>query len=179
MKWIALGLIVSACGTLYAQEPPAKIAIKAMPTEIQRQPVTEGEARKVFIRAEQIIRKVTKTNAPAPPINLGTTATKVKRAQVIAQLARLLKLTQPAFRLTPMPKPVDPAPLKIPSGVPRDQLTMLVRFGAVGNYSHLATGPGDTISVKDFGDALGFFMARIAQVTHMPSTEFTPFLEKG
>jgi hypothetical protein len=40
----------------------------------------------------------------------------------------------------------------------------------------LATGPTDSITVSDFGDAIGFFVSRVAQMSHMPNRKWTPWL---
>jgi hypothetical protein len=53
---------------------------------------------------------------------------------------------------------------------------MLVRLGAVARVGPLATNKSDTIDAPDFGDAIGFFLARMAEITHQPSSKWTPWL---
>jgi hypothetical protein len=64
------------------------------------------------------------------------------------------------------------------TGPQRDNLEMLVRMGAVAKIGPLATGPGNVLTVPEFGDAIGFFLARMAQMTHLPSSKWTPALRK-
>jgi hypothetical protein len=44
----------------------------------------------------------------------------------------------------------------------------------------VAVGPNkDTLTIEEFGDALGYFFARLADLTHTPSFEYSPYLGGG
>jgi hypothetical protein len=58
-------------------------------------------------------------------------------------------------------------------------LESLIRGGYVGKVSPLATSTEDSMSLLHFGDAVGFFMSRAAEVTHLPSPKWSPNLGAG
>jgi hypothetical protein len=139
--------------------------------------VTQADARVVFERAEKLLRNVTKTKAVVPAIPLKGTSP-ITRAQTIDQLNRLYEIVRPTVKVTPRPVLVRESAVKL-AGPSRSTLLKLVRMGAVGNFAPLATGPDDKLTPKQFGDALGFFLARMAQMTHLPSRKFSPPLMDG
>ncbi len=101
------------------------------------------------------------------------------RAMVIAEMDRVFDECKPKFRLTPRPLKVyqDSIDKHNPDPKVRAILTKLVQWGCVATVGPLVTGPGEGMDNKQFGDALGFFMLRIIQLTHQPDPKWSPDLQ--
>ncbi len=171
MKLLACCLLSLVALAGVAQGPAKKPAANAPAS------VTESEAKATFARAEKILRKLTKSTRQVQPISLAG-SNSVSREKVVLQLDRLYEIVRPTTKLTPRPIIVNVRVLKM-SGGSKDKLVRLVKLGAVGNYGTLAAGPDNKLSVREFGDTLGFFMARMAEMTHMPNPKWSPPLMDG
>ena len=172
MKHLALVALLVFAVTAFGQER-TPIKPKEVAPEIAKQIVTEGEANKVFARAEAMLRKKLALDSKAAPIDLGTSAAPVSREKVVAQFSRLYELSKPKFKLNPKPVGYDPKVLKMDNKKSLDQLVVLLKAGAIAERARVAVGPADTLTVKEFGDTLGYFLARIAQLPHMPIPEYS------
>lgn len=152
------------------------LAVAAM-AAAKETPVTKSEAAAVFGRAQKVIRDVLrlKTDLTAFPGGAGVAT----RAQILEHFQTILKTVEPRFKVTPPRlKPAasfislkDPAAKKL-----AEQLEIL---GFVDRYGPLATSKDDGLEPRQFGDALGFFLTRLAELTHTPSTKFSPYLMPG
>jgi hypothetical protein len=153
---------------------------KSVPPRVaDNRPVTFQEASEVFSRAEKTISSALgikghqasqKTPLPNKPVS---------RNFVIERMADLLTVVKPKVRLTPAPVTYDKTVLKLDDPKLLATLNKLVKLGAVAKLGPLATGPGNTLTPAQFGDAVGFFMARIGQITNLPSNKWTPSLQSG
>jgi hypothetical protein len=176
---LLVGAVCGAACLAPAQDAPEglkKHSAKVIATSSA--PVTQSEARAVFAKAGAAIRKALNIEHAQPPVSIPSGSAPVRREQVIGEMARIYTYILPKVKLTPMPVKYDPAVLKIEHSE-SGNLNMFVRIGAVGRVSPLATGPSDTLTVPQFGDALGFFLARMTELTHMPSNKWTPELQPG
>jgi hypothetical protein len=173
---IATCVLALSANVVQAQDPtgPAKIKTHT-PVVKDLTPVTSSEAATVLRQAGQIMSKAFEQPVPSQ-LPIPDKAAPVTREQVVATLAEQFQALSPRFKFTPNPVNFDAKMLRIGS-TQRSNLERLIRFGCVGKVAPLATGPKDTISVSEFGDALGFFMARIAQLTHLPDPKWSPTLE--
>ena len=151
---------------------PKPTAILAAPQETA--PVTAREARDAFARLIALYGDVNGVRLGAPSIPaLDRPAT---RGEVVAEMARLYRTAEPGIRFTPAEIRFDVSRLSID----RPSLPILRRLvarGFVGPVAPLATGPKPTLGIKQFGDALGFFGSRLAQISHLPSPAWTPMLK--
>jgi hypothetical protein len=100
----------------------------------------------------------------------------VTRELVVAELSQEYDLLSPKAKYTPLPVSYDPSVLKI-AAAERTSLERLIRLGFVARVGPLATGPTDTITPHDLGDAVGFFMCRIAQITYLPDPKWSPMIQ--
>ncbi|HSI72995.1 MAG TPA: hypothetical protein VK934_07440 [Fimbriimonas sp.] len=173
MKIAALAAVALLLPGALAQEPQTGLK-KTQPKPAPKAAgfVTEADAKAVFTRAELIIRKVTKSTAKVSPISLSGNQP-ISRAKAIREFNRLYDVTRPQIKSTPRPVKMNLEVIKM-SGSTREILIKLVKLGAVGNYSTLAAGPADKLTPRDFGDSLGFFLSRMAQMTHTPSSRWSP-----
>ncbi|MEZ0326547.1 MAG: hypothetical protein ACAH95_11640 [Fimbriimonas sp.] len=175
-----VGLLFLGClmATAVAQQPKAGLTKpkKHITAKVVGY-VTEAEAKVVFEKAEKMLRKLTKSTTLLKPIPLSGSSA-VARSKVVMQLDRLYEMIRQKVRLTPRRVPINAGVLRM-SGPAKDKLARLVKLGAIGNYGPLAAGPADKLTVKEFGDALGFFIARMAEMTHMPNPKWSPALMDG
>lgn len=100
------------------------------------------------------------------------------RAYIILKLDRLFERARPTFRFTPRRVRFDARVLKV-GKAERPALEKLIAWGCVARVGPLATGPGATIGLKEFGDAIGFFVARLADLTHTPDPKYSPGMMGG
>jgi hypothetical protein len=173
MKAVVTLLLACAVVGAQAQEPQTglhKSKPKAVPNVAGY--VTEADAKAVFARAEQVIRRITGSTATVPAIKLAGSQP-ITRSKTVEQFERLYAVVRPQVKITPRPVKINMSVIKM-SGPAKNTLVRLVKLGAVGNYSNLAAGSVDKLNATEFGDSLGFFLARMAQLTHTPSSKWSP-----
>jgi hypothetical protein len=171
--FLAGALVLTAVGA--PQEPKEGLSRRPKNVVSTNAPVTQAEARAVFTRAERVLRSALNLKGSGvSPLPAGKQP--VTRDQVVGEFARLYKLVGPSAKLTPRPVRFEVTRLRM-SGARREDLTRLVRLGAIAPVGAVAAGPKETLTVAEFGDALGFFLARMAEITHMPSRKWTPALQ--
>lgn len=165
---LVLALLQTADGRL------AHPKVKTLPP-VGSGPVTAREARESFLRASALLTKVHGVG-----LGLGSIPAADRpatRAEIVAEMTRLAKASEPTFRFTPALAKYTPARFKIDTAQ-RAALGRLVGRGLVAPVGPLATGPGPGLTPKELGDALGFFVSRLAQMSHLPSPKWTPMLQK-
>lgn len=171
----AVSLAVSA----YTQERTGLSKPKPHTQKVAKKadvPVTEAEAVKVLAKAEKILVSVASTRAGTLAIKPSTKP--VTRQAVVREFGRIFRALKPTFKVTPKMVVVKSRGVSI-TGPERKDLDTLVLWGAVGPYAPLATSKSKNLTVSEFGDAVGFFMARMADLTHLPSSKYTPALMKN
>jgi hypothetical protein len=174
--WVCVGIVALATIGGAQQEPKDGLTRKA-PKKVAATsaPVTQAEAKTAFTKAERVLRAA--LNLPAKgssPLTAGPRP--VTRAQVVGEFNRLYKMVLPSAKLTPRPVKFDQARLRM-TGASRADLVKLVRLGAIAPIGPVAAGRKDSLTVAEFGDALGYFLVRMAEITHMPSRKWTPALQ--
>lgn len=137
-------------------------------------PVTQGEAYNVFSRAVSMLSTILEMKIAPPAAKPVQPKQPVTRIQMIESLNKLFESVRPKFKFTPRPVPFDKKRLNVKDSAANQHLQRLVSFGFVAPVGPLATGPKDTLTVEDFGDALGFYITRLAEITHMPDTKWSP-----
>jgi len=168
-------LIFCGVATLSSAQDLPKHTPRAVKTTDQ--PVSQGEARAVFVRAEESLREALSMPKGKPAVTIPDSTKPVNRAQVVAEFARLYDVLRPKIKLTPRPTMFDAKVVRLSDAKQKAHLLALIKWGAVAKLGPLSTGPGDTLTVPEFGDALGFFMSRMAYMTHLPSADWTGALK--
>lgn len=144
----------------------------------QTAPVTRGEVHAATARMETLVREVLRLpagSAPAP----AKPDEAASRAEITQALARLFRVAEPKFVYTPRPQKFDASRVrKLPVAADQAALEKLIRWGGVAPYGPLATNSGG-LTPKELGDALGFCVARLAELTHTPSSKFSPGLMRN
>lgn len=178
MKYLLAAVVLLGAATAPAQEVRDGLGKTSRPpARINNSPVTAAEAREALLRAEGVLRKSLLLSGK-PTSSVPSVPKPITRSTVVAEFNRIYRLVKPKAKLTPRPSSYVASRLKI-SPDQRANLEAMVRLGAVAPYGPLATGPAETLTVAEFGDALGFFMSRLAEITHLPSNRWTPSLQDG
>jgi len=136
-------------------------------------PVTGQDATVVFGKVQTAFAYVL-TVRPVRSSMIKNTVTPVDRREVVMEFIRLRSLASSAFRMKMRPARYDKSRWSWNS----PELELLVREGYIAPLGPITTNKAVTLSPAEFGDALGFFLARISQVTHQPSTKWTPYLQQ-
>jgi hypothetical protein len=138
--------------------------------------VTVGEANVVLDRVDAAIRKT--LALPAARATTDRSDKAVTRAQILARLDAMFESYRPKFHYTPRPSRADASAASKSNKDPKTLATIakLSRFGCVGPVGRLVVGPADTLSVADFGEAVGYFMAQIAALTYTADPKWVPAL---
>jgi len=137
--------------------------------------VTNPEAQATFKRIAGLLTSVLHLNlphsAPAMPAK-GL----VSKSDIIRQFSWLVQVARPAFVVTPGPVRVDAKRLVMQDASLKPAMQKLVAGGFVPNYGVMATSKSANMSIADFGETVGFFLARLVEYTHTPSSKWTPYL---
>lgn len=142
-------------------------------------PVSQSEARTVFVKVESLMRKSLDLPAAKPGVGIPQSSAAVKRSQVVAEFARIYQVVRPKVKLTPRDTAFDPKVVKLTDAKQKANLLALIKMGAVARIGPLSVGPTDSLTVPEFGDAVGFFISRMAFMTHLPSSDWTGSLKKS
>jgi hypothetical protein len=161
----------------FGQDKPALKPRVAPPDSTA--PVTQSEARATMAKVQASLSAVAGHSMSFAPSTIPDSSQPVTHEQVITEFDRLYKGAKPYFKFTPHPVWYDPSVFSVKSGSPaRPMLELLVKQGFIPRVSLLATSKQDTMSIYDFGDTVGLFVARVADVCHLPSPKWSPNIEK-
>lgn len=138
--------------------------------------MTRAELSTTVNRVGDLLTRVLSLDPPILRLKMtGATNNPASREEVLDQFARLFRSVSPKFRIKPRPVPFPAREARIAKRA-LPTLRTLVEWGCVAPVGPLATGPAATLTLSEYGDALGFFLARLAELTHTPSRKFTPYL---
>ena len=163
MKRLITPLAVCVASILVAQTTPST------------KPVTTKAAYSVMSRHEAALSSVVKG---VTPTNQKGDATPMSRSTFILELERVFDEAKPSFRWTPRHmRVIEPVIAKY-NADPKIQaaLKKLSRYGCIAPVGPIVVGPGDTLTPRQFGDALGFFNVRISHLVHQPDPKWSPDL---
>ncbi|MFQ3676468.1 MAG: hypothetical protein SNJ74_00805 [Fimbriimonadaceae bacterium] len=173
-------LVVLACVAAAAAQTVGGESARAQPrpgASAGDGPVTRSEARAVFTRLDEVVRRVIVRKPGVGVSSIPAGAAPVTRSEVVREMNRLVDLVQEQIVFTPRPIPFDREPITIRETDPqRAALEKLIRWGFVGRVAPLATSNEPTMSIQVFGDALAIFVARLCEVTHTPNAKFSPWM---
>ncbi len=175
--FLGIGVVAAIC--LAQQQPKTGLAKpQQKTTAVSSGPVTEREARIVFGKVDSFLLPVV-GKMSLEPASMHDSSSPATRDSVARQLWQIFVAAKPHFKFTPNKVAFDRKLLKIDDSEDLANLETLISWGCVAKIGPLAVGPQRSMSIKEFGDAVGFFMARIAQLTHMPQSRWTPMLNDG
>lgn len=149
---------------------------KSLPTN-DPSPVTCTEAHSVFSRIEIAMAKLVKAKHVSG-VGLPSGSSPITRGQVVNELDRLSRLYASHYTLKPRTQYCNEAAIKLPNDE-RTKAIRLIKLGFMEPVAVLAVGPKPDLTVDQLAEALGFFVERWADMTHLPSIKFTPGLMPG
>ncbi len=131
-------------------------------------PVTSAEVQASLAQAGRALASILHLSNP----ELGAaTSTTASRSEIIAGFWKLYTLARPKFRFSPRPIKVLGKPAEL-------TLTILIKYGFVAPVGPLTLASRINFSLDEYGDALGMFLARTAELTHTPSSQWSPYLQR-
>ncbi|HVL37996.1 MAG TPA: hypothetical protein VM328_01270 [Fimbriimonadaceae bacterium] len=177
MKNLALiGLLLIASLAFGQNEKPRISPRRDQQTsrpEVTAAPLSRAEMKAAFQRVERAMHALPGVTTRRPALDVPTTGV-ASRSEVLRQMDRLFEMARPHFKFTPPKVKFDNARLSLKEASTRPLLEKLIAWGAVAQVGPIATSKVESISLADFGDALGFFVARMAELTHTPLSKWTP-----
>lgn len=173
--------VFAVAAVAFAQDAPDGSGLKkhkkpVPAAALSKKPVTKQEAAATFLRVEKIFHTVLPGARAGAPSHLRSTSEPVTRAEAVAELNRLFTLVQPTFTINPRKVSYDAKRITLKDPTQRQNLEKLIAYGCVAKIGPIATNPGPTLTVHEFGDAVGFFISRVAELTNLPSSKWTPYL---
>jgi hypothetical protein len=135
-------------------------------------PVTTAEVNAFFARVEGALATLPGMSGLKPSARKDS-PTPAQREYVIREMGKLFDKVRPNFKFTPRKVQFDANKLVI-GKAERPVLEKLIEWGCISRVGVLATGPGPTIDLIEFGDAMGFFVARLSELSHTPDPKFSP-----
>lgn len=175
---VLFGLLVLLVGGAVAQDGLSHAKRKQDPKVSVDGPVTRAEAMATLNRLRDAASQVLNRPAIRRVSTVPTGTAPVTRDAVILALDRLFEASRESFRFTPEPVAVDSKALVTSDPKVKRAMERLVRNGFLARVGPLVSGPGKNIGVREFGDAIGFFLLRLSELTHTPSSKWSPYLQK-
>ena len=176
--WIFNFGLAAVCGAQTAAPQDGLKHTKPPAIKVSDAPVTQAEAHEFFGRVQNAVVAVNKIKSPSS-IKLGSAATPATREEVVLEFDRIFSMTQPSFSFKPKKGPLNPKVIRLKSPEAQKAAVKLAQWGCVDRVGALLTNPTDTLTPTQFGDAVGFFVARLAELTHITSVKYSPYLNNG
>lgn len=176
MRKIAFSVVLVACVAGAMAQGEGKQERRAMGSQSST-PVRASEVDFTINKYERVIRKV--LGLPGSNSAIMSKDTKpATRAQILNGFNRLFEMAKPEFKMTPRESKYDASLFVVPKGLQnKGVIEKLVKWGFIGKVSPLATSKTDSLTLAEFGDAMGFFLMRVADLTHTPSAKWSPYLQ--
>jgi len=153
---------------------------KPVAVDLADSKVTVGDVNAVFGKLDHAVRKVVGISGK-PRLKLGgRQSASATREQIVLEFARLFEMARPHFKFTPRKIKFDPSMLTIRKGTrARAELETMIALQFVAKVGPLAASEKPTLTLAQFGDAVGYFYARVADLTHTPSSKWSPYMNQG
>ncbi|HTQ11261.1 MAG TPA: hypothetical protein VMI31_14445 [Fimbriimonadaceae bacterium] len=139
-------------------------------------PVTRSEAASVFAKTDKAMNSVLHFRKAPAPFTAG--AGVASRGLILEHLYAVYEASVPLFKFTAPPFKSAPDVLAF-KGAEKNLALKMEVLGFIDRYGPLATSKADGLTPREFGDTVGYFMARIAELTHTPSAKYSPYLAPG
>jgi|CXWL01.1.fsa_nt_gi hypothetical protein len=137
-------------------------------------PVSKSEVSSIFRKIDQAVSKsITLSKAVAASQKPRTGV--ASRSEIVAEFHRVYLLCKPKFKYTANPGMTEPSLLTISEQDPsRKMIENLITWGFIGRYDPIATSKTQGMLPEDFGFAVAQFLGRLCELTHTPSSKFSP-----
>jgi hypothetical protein len=171
---LSVCVLLTCTSVAYAQE--GKITKRAE-TPVGQQKLLKTEMFFTIDEVDIAISRVLKLPSPKTQRPKTSTTELAKRDSIIQELNRIFERTKSNFKVTPHPIPFDTKAISLPKeSTQRANLEKLIRWGFIHRVSPIATSENDSLTLSEFGNLMGQFVARLAELTHKPSPKWSPFI---
>ncbi len=174
-----LSLLLLACSIAVLAQTPGEPPKHIKPKPVANGPVTRAEANAVFAKVRDLMVEVLGVASikKVPVQTTGTTGL-ATRDEIILVMDRLTEAAKPSFKISLPPLATEPAAFVTKKANVKEAMVRLVKGGFVNKVDVLLCGPAETIAPDVFGDDIGFLLCRISELSHLPSTKWSPSLMK-
>ncbi|MCE9559801.1 MAG: hypothetical protein K8R88_12725 [Armatimonadetes bacterium] len=139
-------------------------------------PVTRIEAQLIVSRMDDILHDLYKGASNEKPVISGSQEKSVTRSEIIDSFYFLFTKAKSGFKFMPRLAKSDPKKFQLLNASAKSQGDTLVKWGFLAPVGPLLTDSKQEISITQFGDAVGYFLARLSELTHKPSSKYSPDL---
>lgn len=141
---------------------------KPKPVVADTKPVTVAEFAEVSTKVEAAIKQVLGplSFSPVPKGSLKV----VRHQEIVGRMHIWFVAAKPKFRITPKLDRLH----KEPTAWSDEKAKELIRWRLVNPRSALMTNKNAGVSPAELGDTLGYFLSRLAELTHTSNSKFTP-----
>lgn len=178
MKRVLLIFLVLLAGCSGGAQEKSSLATKKQKpkSDLSASVLTQEDLSSAMKRIEKAVCAALKLK----PIELTESASNkpATREDIVNAFNKLFEQAKPSIKFTPKFVKYDPALLVIDKSKPeRARLEKLIQWQFIAKVGPIAAGKSKTITLAEFGDALGFVTLRIADLTHLPSARWSPYLQ--
>lgn len=170
-KFFGFLLLVSGAAQAQTQEQPK--ALKIQPSQVSNAPVTRLEASHIIFKMEKAFASA--LHLPEPKASSAKPGA-ITRGEIVLAFDQAFSRVKGKFTYKPQPQYFEADRLTL-HGAALTSAERMIELGLLARVGPLVTSKKETISIEDFGDAVGYFMARVAELSHQPTTRFSPYLE--
>lgn len=140
--------------------------------ETSKAPVTRSEANKTLTKAWKAVSKALFVKEGLQ-FDIPLDSNPVSRDEVLSAFSKVLNAMEKHVKR--FPRPVAFKSERLRKDLDKKYLSLVSR-GFIVPYGVMTTGAKNSLTPKEFGDALGIFIIQLADVCHLPSSKFTPSL---
>jgi len=156
-------------GGLSSSKPAPKIVNDTGPVTCNEAHNVLDQVQSAMMRAllmkSRLLIKIAPSNKP------------VARVQILDEFDRFERQFQPYYTLKPRTQYCNAAVVKF-TGPERQKAIRLIKLGFLEPVAPMVTGPAGTLTVAQFSEAVGFFIERWSDMTHLPSVKWSPDLQR-
>lgn len=149
-------------------------SVLASPADVVKRSDALTVLRKMDLTACEVLRIPYQSPTHAVPADTKP----VMRTEIVDFYHQLFLKAKAKFKFAPVLIKGDMTRISL-TGLDKSKASELVQWGFVPPVAPLLTSKRADITVQQFGDSVGYFMARLAELTHKPSARYSPQLVGG
>jgi hypothetical protein len=175
MKLFVPLLFFTLCFSVNAQDgPPEFKKPQTKAVKVSNAPVTKSEAKKVFDKLWNALSEGLAIKGPNP-VKFSDAKGNVTRNEVVVAIHSIISATEASYKRSPRKLVFDRKRLR--KDFDQAKHLKLIEEGFISPYGPLTTGKIDQLTTKQFGESVGQVLVRVADLCHLPSRKFSPFLK--
>ncbi len=136
--------------------------------------VTGTEVNAVLAKFDKVARKVVGLSGSTSLKSNGSKA--ATRFEICSDLWAIAQACEPKFKISPKAIAFEKSRIRSSNTQELALYTKMIRGGWIAPIGPLATNRLDSLTTREFGDALGYFALRLMELTQTPKTKWSPYL---